>query len=315
MPNWTKSAKPRQIDILLFDQFSNHCLANALEPFRAANTLLGQDAYRWRLYSLDGAPVRSSSDISVMVTAALGPEQRGDMLFVISSYAYQSMVTPFVRTALRQAAARAGVCIGLDTGAWLMAEAGLLDGHKATVHWDVLESFSERFLSVEVSPAPHVIDGPMVTCGGAMLAFDLMLEILGDHYGMALKLDVAAMFQPDPERARAEIPSAVAKSPLVRQALRLMQANLETPLPVPELAHRLGSSQKALERRFLADLGAPPNQVYKHLKLAAVRRLLQATDLQIAEVGLRCGYNNPSAMTRAFVQEFGLTPQALRGRK
>jgi len=139
----------REISILLFEQFSNHCLANILEPFRAANTLSNETLYRWRFYTLDGASVSSSSGLPIVPDGTFDPPQRIDDLFVVSSYDHLSLSTSKCRNALRAARTNTKRIVGLDTGAWLMAAAGLLDGQKATIHWDILDSFSEQFLSVD----------------------------------------------------------------------------------------------------------------------------------------------------------------------
>jgi transcriptional regulator GlxA family with amidase domain len=315
MPNWTKYAEePKQIDILLFDQFSNHCLANALEPFRAANTLVGREFYRWLFYTLDGRPAVSSSGIPVIPNHALGPDQKGHFLFVMSSYGYHTLDTPATRAALRSAAKRSKVTAGLDTGSWLLAAAGQLDGKRATIHTDVLETFSEKFHNVQAEPERFIIDDDRITCSGAMAAFDLALYLIGEHHGEALRLDVAALFMHEPQIGTGPVSKQQPKSRLIARAVVLMQENLDNPLRVGQISDLVGCSQKDLERRFNAEFGAPPSRVYRHIRLTAVRQLIENSDLPILEVALRCGYENASAMTRAFVQKFGSTPRSLRKR-
>ena len=317
MPEWTKfDPAPREIEILLFDRFSNHCLANALEPFRAANTLANRQAYRWRLFTPDGSPAVSSSGLAVLPDAALGDAGAGGIALVVSSYGYRDLDGPATRRALRRIAAKSELVVGLDTGAWLMAAAGLLDRRRATIHWDVLDSFAETFLAVDAVKARFVTDGDRLTCGGATTAFELVLDLIGAQQGESLRLDVAALFMhelgagPSFQRLRARRLSD--KSRTTVRAITLMQERVEQPLAIAEIARTLGCTQKHLERRFGAEFGAAPAVVYRHLRLAAARRLVENSDLPIAEVALRCGYSNASAMTRAFTLEFGANPRALR---
>lgn len=315
MPEWTKPpSAPVRIAFLLFDAFSNLCLANCLEPLRAANTLTRRSAFEWQVLTPDGAPVRSSSGMQVLPHADLSAFAARDYLFVIASYDYERHDTGENRRAIRWAAKRAGISVGLDSGPWLMAAAGLLDGRRATVHWDLVDSFTERFLSVATEQARVIRDGNRITCAGAMSALDLTLDMISDHLGEAARLDVESLFiHGDPPVGRAADRQAV-RDPLLRRALSTMRDHLEKPLPLEALAARVSCQPRTLERRFRAGLGAPPGTVYRHLRLAAARRLIESTGLGIAEIALRCGYESPAALTRAFGRAYGVPPSRLRGR-
>lgn len=312
MQKWTKSPDaPTRINLLLFDQFSNLCLANCIEPLRAANTLSLRHAFDWSILTPDGAPSRSSSGIEVLADAGIDAPQATDYLFVLASYQHARHDSPATRRLLRQATRRAGVTVGLDAGPWLLASAGLLDGRRATVHWDLLDAFTERFGAVEADRARVVRDGPFVTCAGAMSALDLTLDLIAAHLGAATRLDVEALFLHGDPPVDAGRGGAVA-DPLVRRALALMRDTVERPLPLAHLARRLSCQPRTLDRRFRARLGAPPGTVYRHLRLAAARKLIEGGTLSIAEIAVRCGYDSPAAMTRAIRRHYGATPSALR---
>ncbi len=313
MRNWTLPAgAPQDVAVLLFPRFSNHCLANAVEPLRAANTLLMREVYRWSFVTLDGETVVSSSGLPVVPGGRLRDHPGGALLFVVASYDMRRLATGATARALTAAARRFGAVAGMDTGAWLMARAGLLDGRAATIHWDEFTAFSEAFDAVRTVPERFVIDGDRITCGGAMTAFDLVLELIARSHGEALRMEVSAFFlhqttEPPLERAYRH-----RASPLVARCLRLMAARLETPPSIAELAAELRTSQRTLARAFHADLGAPPKTVYKRLRLAAARRHASGSDYPITEIALRCGYASAAAMTRAFVAEYGQPPSAFR---
>ena len=313
MPEWIKEqVEGRRIDILLFDRFSNHCLANTVEPLRAANELASMPLYRWRYLTLDGSPVRSSSGLVVEPDAALREAARGDYLFILPSYGFRQWATPACSAALRAAARRYGTLVGLDTGSWLLAEAALLLDRRATIHWHELDGFAERFPDIDVCRERFVIDGDRITCGGAMAAFDLVNQLIADHHGEALRLEVGFLFMYDGTAAGPPAWLPAARSGLVRRAIALMRENVEEPLAVAVLARRVGRTQRGLEQLFKRELGATPRTVYRRIRLLAARRLVDETALPIAEIAVRCGYADPSAMTRAFAAEFGRPPRAIR---
>ena len=155
-------------------------------------------------------------------------------------------------------------------------------------------------------------DGDRITCGGAMASFDLALNIIGDQCGEAIRLDVAALFLHETSQPFGDMEHKSVRSKLVLRALVIMDQNIEEPIPIPSIADRLGSSMKSLHRRFVQNLGTTPGKVYRYRRLVAVRSLVENTNLSIAEITTRCGYESASSMTRAFKQQFGTTPVALR---
>ena len=314
MRNWQKKTdRTKQIGVMLFDRFSNHCLANAVEPLRAVNSLLGWPAYEWCFLSGDGAPVKSSSGLPVSVQAPLGRAQGGDVLMLLPSYGCRRYATTDMSRGLRQAASRFGVMAGLDMGSWLLAAAGLLEGRKATIHWDEIDAFSETFPEVRVQRERVVMDGDRWSCGGAMTAFELVQRMIARDHGEALRIDVAALFMQGEGRQGDDLPRNVTQ--IVAAALMLMRNNQEQPLTVPHIADRLEIAPRRLTAVFKAELGAGPQQVYRRIRLQTARRLVERTGLGIAEIALRCGYENASAMTRAYREEFGKSPQQTRRRK
>ncbi len=297
------------IHFLLFDRFSALCLANSVEPLRAANDLSGKRLYSWRFLCLDDAPVQSSSRMAVMADDRLR-DQGGDLLVVLPSYDFRAHATVSTTRALRAAARRYRAMGGFDTGAWLLAQAGLLDGYQATIHWEELSAFEERFPEVTAVRARQVVDRDRVTCTGALAAFDLMLDRIGAIHGAALRLEVAMLFM-----AAGATPSegpTIARSRTVGRAMSAMRGAIEQPLPLTEIAARAGCSLRELEHRVKKEMGDTPSAIYRRIRLISARKAVLETHLPIAEVALRAGYEDASAMTRAFKAEFGVTPRALR---
>ncbi|MCI5098626.1 MAG: GlxA family transcriptional regulator [Rhodobacteraceae bacterium] len=299
-------------DFLLFDNFSNHCLANTVEPLRAANMLSGKQLYAWRFLTLDGTPATSSSGMQVTPQDALANTQ-GDLLAIMPSYGFRAIDGPEITTQLRRAARHYRKLAGLDTGSWLLARAGLLEGYTATIHWEELSSFAEEFPDIEVKRERFVLDGDRITCSGAMAAFDLTMHLISEAHGTMLAIEVAQLFMTrDSARSHASDQRVGSKS--VNRAISLMQENLEHPLPIAAVARHVGCSQKTLETRMKAELDAGPQAVYQRLRLNLARKLVAETDQSVSEIAGRCGYENASAMTRAFKREFSITPRDLRNK-
>ena len=255
--------------------------------------------------TLDGAEAVSSSGLRLGADARLS-DVGGDVLMVMPSYGFLSHATVAASRALRAASKRFTTLAGLDTGSWLLAEAGLLEGYKATIHWDEIDRFSERFSDVYVQPDAVVFDRDRVTCGGASTAFTLALQLIVQSHGQALRLRVENLF------AGAYSERPYPQVGIVARAVQLMRSNLEEPLLIRDIAARLGRSQRHLEMQVREKMGANPQVIYRQMRLALARSLARDTELSVAEIAVRCGYQDASAMTRAFRAEFGTTPRALR---
>ncbi len=309
---------PQTHAFLLFPGFSTLCLANAVEPLRAANTLADAHLYRRFLLSVDGSAVASSSGIEISVDGKLGDLGRCDALFLVSSYGYTDAASPAFNARLHRAARQARILGGLDTGAWLLAKAGLLNGYRATIHWQEMSRMEEEFPDVYCSMERYVIDRDRITAGGATTVLDLMLRLIRERNGDALALDVMRLFLYDaehsaaaPQRGPIDAPFAT-RAPVVAKAVVIMENALEEPLAIPQIAAAVGCSQRHLERQFVAALGVAPHRYYRSLRLAAAKRLLQETAFPLAEIAVRLGFSSPSVFSRAFFRQFGTAPRDAR---
>ena len=308
----TPKSFPITIDFLVYDRFSNHCMANTLEPFRAANTLSANDVYEWNFVTLDGLSVQSSSELRLMPDQKFGETRRADFLFIIASYDFRRHDSEASRRALRAAMKRYKNIIGLDSGPWMMAGAGIIDNYRATAHWDIIDEFSEEFVEVNVERQKYIFDGNIGTCGGGMAAFDLSLSIIREINGVTVALDVASMFLSGAGLPQEYRTNTVCKIHEVQKALEIMHENIEDILTIPNIANKIGISSKQLHRFFLKDLEQSPKKVYLNIRLSFGRHLLQATQKPINEVALRSGYENVSAFSRAFKMRFDQTPSEYR---
>lgn len=278
----------------------------------------GQQLYRWSLVSVDGQPVRSSSGLEVSADCALDALVCPDILFVMPSYQYRLYESPVVLARLRQFARQAVPLGGLDCGAHMLAAAGLLDHYRATIHWEELGLFEERFLDVVVSRDRYVIDRDRITAGGGTTALDLMLHLIRRDAGERLANDVAGVFIYDHERASHDpqwvnpAGSLAKRDPRLRDALEIMMDHVEDPLSIVDLARRVGVSQRDLERLFKKMLKTSPHRYYQHMRLTRAQSLLLESDLTMPEIAARTGYHSSVSFARAFKAHYGIPPRSLR---
>ncbi|MFC3181646.1 GlxA family transcriptional regulator [Cypionkella sinensis] len=310
------SDQPLTLALLVLPQASILEVASTLDPLRSANRHLGHEAYRWRVVSPDGGPVPLTCGIELPSNGPLSAAEGADALIVIAGFQQSRSATqPLVRD-LSRIAARFAAIGGIDAGAWVLARAGLLNGYKATVHWEDLEDFAATHPQIDVAPDRFVIDRNRFTAGGAAPACDLMLHLIRARHGPALALQVAASFittardGTEPQMIRAQPDPRL--DPRVSAAISRMESRLDSPETTAEIAAALGMSPRRLEQIFAENLGLTPAAHALGLRLAAARRMITDTRHPLAEVALRCGFSSASSLSRAFRGQFGIPPSSLR---
>ncbi|MGQ0611451.1 MAG: GlxA family transcriptional regulator [Paracoccaceae bacterium] len=310
------SPRPLTLAALVLPQASILEVASVLDPMRAANRHLGQEAYRWRITSPDGGPVPLTCGIELPSSGPLGAAEGADALVVIAGFRQSEVATqPLIRE-LSRLSPRFAALGGIDAGAWVLARSGLLNGHRATVHWEDLEDFAAAHPQVDVVPDRFVVDANRFTAGGAAPATDLMLHLIRARHGPATALQVAASFITT-AREGSEPQVLAARpdrrlDPRVAQTVARMEALLDAPEPVASLAARVGLSPRRLEMLFRQNLGLTPAAYALDLRLAAARRMVTDTRHTLSEVALRTGFSSPSTLSRAFRARFGVAPSSLR---
>ncbi|MEQ9260927.1 MAG: helix-turn-helix domain-containing protein [Roseovarius sp.] len=299
--------RPVEISVLLYDTFSNMVLACLLEPLRVVRDQSGAPI-RWTILTEGDRTITSSSGLTVTPEAAARDMGQADLVLVVGGDSFRARKPPAARRALELLMRNATV-IAADTGAWTLAQAGFLQGRRATLHWQVLEEFAEEFPEVEVSAERYVQDGRFWTCGSAAAALDLMLVYIRREFGAAAAFDAGAMFLHDNARRHgASYPAQAldhAVSPKLKQVIGLMSGALEAPLTLPALARRASISERGLHRLFRAELGLTPGRYYLLLRLARARELLRQSALAPGEIALRCGFASATTLSQSLKAQFG----------
>ncbi|WP_323120198.1 GlxA family transcriptional regulator [Burkholderia alba] len=299
---------------LTLPNFSMIAFTSAVEVLRMANYVGRAEHYRWSIFSLDGAPVQASNGIAVRPTQALDPARLPDVMIVCGGIRIRDVVTDDTREALA-ALADSGVPLGgICTGAYALMASGLLDGYRCTVHWENLSALHAEFPQVRFADELFVVDRDRLTCTGGTAPLDLMLNLVGARLGQQLAAQVSEQFilerirgatdqQPIPVDARV----GFSRAELI-EVVRLMEANIEEPLSLEELARLVRLSQRHLQRMFKVYLNVSPTHYYLTLRLKRARDLLRTTDASIARVTTICGFHSPCHFSKAYRAQFGHAP-------
>ncbi len=309
---------PEVIGFLLVPRFSMMAFVSALEPLRVANRLAQRTLYRWEIVSQDGGPVAASSDLTLLADCAMADATQYDKLLVAASFAPEAAYDHATALWLKRQD-RAGVALGaIDTGSFLLAWSGLLDGYRATTHWESLDSFAEQFPRVDVGAGLFIIDRARFTCAGGTAALDMMLHLIRLRHGQPLAAAVSDQFihakiRDPQERQRMEPDAREGISrPGFARAIELMETHLEDVLSIDALCAASGTSRRQLERLFQRHFRLSPQRYYLDLRLQRARALLQYTDLSVVEITVACGFGAAAHFSRAYRAWAGRPPTAER---
>jgi AraC family carnitine catabolism transcriptional activator len=310
----TLASDPQQIGILLLNQFSVISFSCTVEPLREANWVLKKKVYDWCVYSHDGKPVVASNGLSVNVHGSIEAVSACPIVIVCSSFDPHLYASKRVITWLRKLARQGTVLGGVETGSWVLAHAGLLDGYRATIHWENRASIEEVFPEVRLTDNIYEIDRDRFSASGAAAAMDMMLHFIGSQHGLAAASSVAEEFiynrirsSQAPQRVSTKQKYAL-RNPKLRRLTELLDSQLERRIDVRELAGTSGLSARQVHRLFKAHLGVSPQAYHRKLRLQRARDLLRQTELTILEIAIASGFSSASDFSRAYRRTFRQTP-------
>ncbi len=314
-----EAPKPRRFVFLLLDNFTLLCFSAALESLRIANRMAGQTIYDWKIIGEGGDVAYSSAGTGFKLDGDLDEVLRDDTLMVCAGLDVQAATTKPVLSWLRREARKGVPIAGLCTGAHTLAKAGLLDGRKATIHWENQDSFAEEFDEVELTKSVFVIDGPRITTAGGTSSIDLMLKLIAEDQGEELANAVAdqliySSIRTDQDTQRLSVPTRIGvRHPKLSQVIQMMEKNIEEPISPSILAKDVGMSTRQLERLFRRYLNRSPKRYYMELRLQKARNLLMQTDMSVINVALACGFASPSHFSKCYRAHYDTTPYRERG--
>jgi AraC family carnitine catabolism transcriptional activator len=311
---------PQTLGFLLLPQYSMMAFVSAVEPLRVANRLAGRELYRWDIVSRDGGPVTASNGMALLAEHTIDEAPLYPLAVICAGFEPDRHYDRRLKNWLLRLNGANADLGAMDTGSFLLAKAGLLDGYRATTHWESLDSFREAFPKVEVENALFVIDRNRLSCAGGTAALDMMLHLISVQHGHRLAAAVSEQFihaqirdPQDRQRMEPRIRQGISHSGLAR-SIALMESNLEDPLNAERLAEAAGLSLRQLERLFHRHFNMTPRRYYLDLRLQRARALLQYTDLPVVEIAVASGFGSAAHFSRSYHAWSGKAPSGERRR-
>ena len=301
----------RRFGFLTLPNYSMIACANAMEVLRMANRLSGATVYSWEVVSSDGVPAVASNGLSLHPTGSLAGMTQPDLLLACGGVDVREAVDHRVIAGLRRLARQGVVLGGLCTGAFALAEAGLLHGRRCAIHWENLPAIQEEFPETLFTNDLYTVDRDRVTCTGGVAPLSLVLAMVEARLGPALAAAIAAQFLVDRVRLgteRQRDPPGPAAHGRLGEAVRLMDGRAATPMRAAEVARAVGLSPRQLERLFRQHLGNTPAAYAAGLRLDRARALLRDTAMTVTQIASACGYASHSRFSAAYRGHFGRTP-------
>lgn len=300
---------PRAVGLLLAGGFSGLHLALARLVLDTADRSGAGPLYRTTLLTVGNAPAVADDGTVLRPEAKAGGPAAFDALFVIAGPDPDQALHPALYPWLRRLS-RSGALLGaVDTGAVLLAEAGLAEGRRVAVAAAYAPLFRDRYPGVAAVSDGIVFDDNLLTCPGGLSVAEMMTDYVASTAGPGLARRVAAALHWQRPRDASEDAGAA----LARRGVALMHRNLARPLPLAQLAAALDTTPRTLARRFIAAYGETPMAHYRRLRLDRARDLLQRGGLSVAAAAAACGFPSPANFATAFRREFGGAPHDYRG--
>jgi len=311
----------QEIGFFLPDTFAILPFVSALESLRAANRFSGRPLYRWHLYGEEDRPAIANNALSIDVSGSIHTSRRLHRLIVCGVHDPHLFEKPAINRALRKISGNGTALGALDTGSYLLAQAGLIRKRRCTVHWENLPGFRSAFPEINVFCELFEVDGDLFTCAGGAAALDMMLALIARDHGIALAAQIADLFihttircASDSQRPGTAERTGIHHAGLIN-CVELMESNIEQPLSTAELARITRISTRQLERLFRANLNTTPTLYYLELRLHAGRELLRQSGLSVLEVAAAVGFTSADYFSRRFRARYNFSPSEARLRQ
>ncbi|BCQ10631.1 AraC family transcriptional regulator [Mycobacterium heckeshornense] len=314
----------RSVVVLGFPGIQALDVVGPFEVFAAASTCLaaqGRDGYQLVLASVNGQPVPTRMGLTFATTRLPDPRRPVDTVVLpggrgVHDARKNPQIIDWIRAAAGSARRVATVC----TGAFLAAQAGLLDGCTATTHWAYADQLRREFPSITVDPEPiFVRSSPTVwTAAGVAAGIDLALSLVEDDHGTDVAQTVARWLVLYLRRPGGQTQFAApvwmprAKREPIRRVQEAIESQPGAAHSIADLARRAGMSPRHFTRLFTDEVGEPPGAYVERVRIEAARRQLEESDDTVAAIAARCGFGTPESMRRNFVRRIGISPDQYR---
>lgn len=305
----------QQLAFILIPGFSAMAFFAALEPLRIANRLSGRTLYCWTIHAPQSEHAQASNGMQLRTDGVL--PRAPDALIICAGFDPLAAVRPGLLGQVRRYWRLGGRVGAIDTGAFILADAGILGREPITLHWEAAEEFARRHPHIPVSAELYERHARLFTCAGGTAAMDMMLDEIAGQHGIALAKAVSDQLIHDrirpataPQRAALgqDLPTA---NPLVRRLVAGMQRGLAQGLALGSLLAAEGISRRQAERLFQTALGRSPGGYYRDLRIRHALDLMRSARLPVQDAALAAGFSSQPVFSRACKQAFGKSPRAL----
>jgi transcriptional regulator GlxA family with amidase domain len=317
MTTFSRGDYPTRFGFLLINDFTLISLSSAVEPLRMANRICREDHYAWRTISASGEPVSASNGLQITVDYGFNDEEALRGLDLVIVCGGRRIEQNFDKTIIRwlKNVNQKGIALGaICTGSHVLAEAGLLDGYRCSIHWENLAALSDQFPNIVVSRSVFTIDRNRYTSSGGTAPVDMMLHIIKAQCGSDVSAGVADQYiyerirQPDDQQRIPLKHVAGYQSGKLVTAVELMEANIKEPISQEDLASYVGLSRRQLQRLFQRYLLCAPSRYYLQLRLQRARELLRQTSMSLVEISSLCGFVSTSHFSKSYKEHIGHSP-------
>ncbi len=322
-------AKPRLVAVLAFQGVQLLDIAGPVQTFASANEITARDPYRIVVVSRHGGPVKTTAGLPLVtepIGRAIGKTRIDTLIVPGGAGAHDALQDAGTVDWLRRQATAARRIASVCTGAFLLAEAGILSGRRATTHWKSASRLQQRYPDVRVDADPiYLQEGKIWTSAGVTAGIDLSLALVQQDLGRAVAMQVArqlVMFLNRPggqsqfsASLEAQAAAAAGNAPNHFSPLHDWIAdNVAGDLRVEQLAQRAGMSPRNFARIYAATMGVTPARMVEKIRIEAVRRSLEETEMPIKQIAAACGFHKDDRLRRAFARQVGTTPAEYRQR-
>ncbi|MDQ2067810.1 GlxA family transcriptional regulator [Xinfangfangia sp. CPCC 101601] len=311
--------KLRRYVFLALSSFSAFDLTAAIEALKDANRLHGRNVYAWRILSVDGSGVTSSSGLRIDVDGGLEQLNRDDTLVVLNGDDFIANATTRVLTWLGVQSRRVGRLGAISSGVYTVLKARAIRPAQVAVHWTYRSGLQEAFSDIQIDRSVFNVSGTTFTCSGGLGTVDVMLHLIREDHGLDLATSVSdSLICSTPrtmahEQTFSQMTRVGDRNWIVASAIELMQDKIEYPIPPSEIARKIGVSTRQLERLFSRHMNSTPKTYYMRLRMEQARNLLLQTNMQVIEVSVATGFNTPSHFSKIYRKHFGNSPHRERG--
>ncbi|MFB9981386.1 GlxA family transcriptional regulator [Mesorhizobium kowhaii] len=322
----TEDSPSKTYVFYIVPEFTMLAFTSAIEALRLANAVMGKEVYRWRTVTVDGNPVRSSCGLSISPDCSVVAErsstraERAHMIVVCAGWHVERTVDRSVAGWLRQSRNFGIPVAGVCTGAYILANAGMLAGRRCTIHWENLPIFKETFPSAIVRSGLIESDDNIHTCVGGAASFDMMLHFIEKDCGRRVALAICEQAIVDrirepAERQRCLLRTLGSLNPLVLSAVQFMEDNIADHTDVSAVARHIKLSRRQMERLFARELATSPSRFYLELRLDHARLMLLQSGMAILDVAVASGFVSASHFAKCYRTFHGVSPQQMRARR